>query len=81
MIPFNNVVVCWAEGLIKMRGIWFGLVLPIEKNWSDDTSRVTHLTQTLSELRLSLKGRVEIAGVFIASVITYRLTVVSCPRS
>lgn len=45
------------------------------------SSRVANLTQKLSARKLSLKRRVEVANVYVASVIFYRLTIVPCPRS
>lgn len=39
-------------------------------------SKVVLLTPTWFERKLSLKGKAEVAGVFTASAITYRLTIV-----
>lgn len=36
VIPLNNVMLCWTEGLLKLLGVWFGLGLQIEKHWSGD---------------------------------------------
>lgn len=69
------VVRRWTNGPVKILGIWLGPALQLV-NWSEVLSKMALLTQTWSA-QLSLKGRTKIANVFIASIITYHLAVVS----
>lgn len=78
-MPSDSIVGRWTDGSIKLLGVWFGSDLQLEKNWSEATSKVASLVQTWSGRCLSLKGRVDVVNVFITSVITYRLTVLTCP--
>jgi hypothetical protein len=80
-MPSDGVVGRWTDGPVKLLGVWFGPDLQVDRNWDEVTSKVVSLTQKWAGRKLSLKGRAEVANVYIASVIYYRLTVVPCPSS
>lgn len=46
-MPFNNVVRIWTEDPVKMFGVLFRPDLQIEKSWSEVTSEMTTITQTV----------------------------------
>lgn len=75
------VVGHWTDDPIKLLGVWFKSVTQIEKSWSQVTGRVETLVRTQSGRQLFSKERVNVEQVFIASVITCRLSVIPCPDS
>lgn len=58
--------------------VWFDPDFKVEKELGGMTTRVVSLTQTWFEMKVFLKGQVEVPKAYIASVIYYFLTAVSC---
>lgn len=77
----SSIIECRTKVPVKLLGVWFGPELQVEKNWVDVLSRANHRIKVWSWRWLSLKWRVEVANVFIASAIIYGLTVILCQWS
>ena len=65
----------WSDGPICILGVWFGLGLQLERNWSEVRAKVEAQVVAWLRRRLSLKGRVEVCAVYIFPLILYRLSV------
>lgn len=78
MMRFNCIVGRWIEGPLKLLGVYFGPNLQIDNIKSDVRSKLTVSVEPDFEQKLSLLGLVDVFRVYIAPVIIYRLTNVSC---
>lgn len=58
---------------VNLLEVWLGPDVQVEKNWAEVSIKVAIIIKIWSWQWLSLKGIVEIANVFIASVIIFRL--------
>ena len=65
----------WSDGPIRIYGVWFGLGLQLERNWSEVRAKIEAQVGTWLRRRLSLKGRVEVCAVYIFPLILYRVSV------
>ena len=69
----------WSDGPIRILGVWFGLDLQLERNWSEVQAKVDALVGIWLSRRLSLKGGVEACAVYVFPLILYQLAVLPLP--
>ena len=67
----------WSDGPVRILGVWFGLDLQLERNWSEVHAKVGIWLSR----RLSLKGRAEACAVYVFPLILYRLAVLPLPKA
>ena len=71
----------WSDGPILILGVWFGLDLQLERNWSEVQTKVNAQVGIWLSRRLSLKGRAEACATYVFPLILYRLAVFPLPKA
>ena len=70
----------WSNRPVRILGVWFGLDLQLERNWSKVWAKVEAQVGTWLRRQLSLKGRAEVCAEYIFLFILYHLSVLHLPR-